>query len=81
MKMQFTNIPQLVAYASPRTGGDKPYKDKTTTEQAWTTIASLACSYALPEVKEMLLCLAPSCRSATREKLYRFVADRITSPS
>jgi hypothetical protein len=77
MKIQFTNIPRLVAYASPRTGGDKPYKDKTTAEQAWTNIASLACSYALPEVKEILLQTAPHARSATREKLYRFVADHI----
>jgi hypothetical protein len=77
MKMQFTNTPQLAAYASPRMGGDKPYKDKTRAEQAWTTIAQLCSSSALPEVKETLLQLAPHARSATRERLYRFVAERI----
>jgi len=77
MKMQFTNIPQLVAYASTCIGGDKPYMDKNTAEQAWTIIAQLCCSYALSEVKETLLQTAPHCRSTTRERLYRFVAERI----
>jgi len=78
MKLQFTDTARLLDYASSRAGDDdQRFAEKSQAEQAWTTVAGLAHTSTLPQVKEALERLAPIAKSATREKIYRFVAERI----
>lgn len=77
MKLQFTTLQSVHDYAYSRSNSEKPYGNKNVTEKAWANIAALSCDRSLKALKGFLMAEAPCVNSATRARIYRFVAERI----